>query len=120
MDCIELNHYFKQEEIDKITADELEIFMDNEEKLYRNKMAWLKNFARKMKRNVYDTEKAIYGIEKNFVPTIIKEYDGIELKDVNRETRNYLAKNIIESIENEIKIDYGSNYDKIIKDLSGY
>ena len=39
MDCIELNHYFKQEEIDKITADELEIFIDNEEKLYRNKMA---------------------------------------------------------------------------------
>lgn len=117
MDCI-----FNQRDssIDETMGDELKIFLDNNEPLYRTKMAWLKNFARKMKRGVFNTEKAVYGIQKNFVPNIIKGYDGIELSDVNRETRNYLAKEIVESIKDEIEIDYHSNYDKIIKNLANY
>lgn len=110
----------KDNSVDETQGDKLKIFMDNDEPLHRTKMIWLKNFSRKMKLGVFNTEKAVYGIEKNFVPNIIKGYDGIELSDVNRETRNYLAKEIVESIKDEIDIDYHSNYDKIIKDLANY
>ena len=38
---------------------ELEIYFDKtDEPLYRNGNAWIKNFARKMKRGTYDNTKA--------------------------------------------------------------
>ena len=112
-------HSYKQKEmnVDEITSDELEISFNNERSLYRNKLAWIKNFARKMKNGSYNREKAVFGIQKNLVPNIIKSYDGIELRDVDRQTRNHLAKSIVESFEDKIKIDYKGNYDKVIRDL---
>lgn len=115
MECL-----FKQEEIDKITSRELEIYFDNDEPLYRNGNAWIKNFARKMKRGIYDNTKAVFAIQKYLVPNIIKSYDGIELRDVDKNTRNHLAKSIVENFEDTIKIDYESNYTKLIKDYERY
>ena len=113
-------HSYKQKDVDEITSDELEISFNNERSLYRNKLAWIKNFARKMKNGSYNHEKAVFGIQKNLVPNIIKSYDGIELRDVDRQTRNHLAKSIVESFEDTIKIDYKSDYSKLIKDYERY
>ena len=115
MDC-----KFAQKDVDEITSRELEIYFDNDEPLYRNGNAWIKNFARKMKRGTYDNTKAVFAIQKYLVPNIIKSYDGIELRDVDRQTRNHLAKSIVESFEDTIKIDYKSNYTELIKDYERY
>jgi len=115
MDC-----YFKEERIDEVASRELEIYFENDEPLYRNGNAWIKNFARKMKRGVYDNNKAVFAIQKYFVPNIIKAYDGIELSDINKSTRNHLAKSIVEGFEDTIRIDYKSNYSELIKDFERY
>jgi hypothetical protein len=115
MDCLKC-HKFRQEEIDEITSDELKIFFDNEESFYRQRyIPFLKNYARKMKRGIYDHNMAVGGIQRNLVNDIIKAYDGIELRDVNKSTRKHLAENITESIEDEIRIDHHSNYDEVLK-----
>jgi len=116
---IKMYHSYKQKEmdVDETQSDELEISFNNERSLYSNKLAWIKNFARKMKNGSYNHEKAVFGIQKNLVPNIIKSYDGIELSDVDRQTRNHLAKSIVKSFEDTIKIDYKGNYDEVIRDL---
>ena len=103
MECIKFN-----QEIDEGWVTELKLFFDNDGQMYRSRyIPFLKNYARKMKRGIYDKELAVKGIKNNLVNDIIKEYGsnfgGITLRDINMETRKKLAEEIVESIEIEIE-----------------
>jgi len=122
MECLNVeknrikNSLFAQDSIDHAASDELKIYFDNDQQFYRSRyIPWLKNFARKMKRGIYQHDLAVGGLQRNLVPDIIKGYDGIELRDVNRATRKDLAENITVSIEDEIKIDHKNNFDEVLK-----
>jgi hypothetical protein len=118
MKCLELkSNCFEQ--IQETEIDELKLFFDNDEQLYRSRyVPFLKNYTRKMKKGNYDKDLAIKGIKNNLVNDIIKSYDGIELRDINMESRKELAKQIVEDIERIVRIDYDSDYDKVLKDFS--
>jgi hypothetical protein len=89
---------------DITTGDELDIYWKNDEPLYKIEQLWVKNYSRKMNRNVYKRDLAIKGILNNFVPRIIKAYQEEFGKfKVNKEAKLYLAGEIVNSIETEIK-----------------
>lgn len=52
------------------------LMIDNDEPAYRRKIAWRENFKRKMKRGVFDREKAKFAIKK---------YLGSEIRRLERE-----------------------------------
>jgi len=89
---------------------ELKLWFDNDQQMYRSRyIPFLKNYARKKKRGIYDRDLAIKGIKNNLVNDIIKGYEkdigGVSLKIINMCTREKLALEIVERIEDEINTE---------------
>jgi len=111
--------YFKTcfEQIQETEIDELKLYFDNDEQLYRSRyIPFLRNYTAKMKRGNYDKKLAVKGIKNNLVNDIIKSY-GMELRDINMESRKKLAELIVEDIESVVRVDYNSDFDKVLRDF---
>ncbi len=94
----------EEKAIDESTANELKLWLDNTYELYRTYVAWVKNYARKMKRGKYNKHLAIKGIANNFAPRIMQNYKKANgLGTVNKCTKQFLGLEIVDSIEEDIK-----------------
>ena len=92
-------------------VSELKLWFDNDGQMYRSRyIPFLKNYARKKKRGIYDRDLAIKGIKNNLVNDIIKayakEFGGTPtLQEINMCTREKLALEIVKKIEDEINTE---------------
>ena len=81
--------------VDKVMAREIELFADNEYKLYQKLQAIHTNYALKRKRGVWDKEKAIKGLVTMYVTPAITEYRRqFGLGSVNSATKTAIAKEV--------------------------
>ena len=96
--------------IDTGVVSELTMWYANDYPLYRTYYAWVKNYARKMKRGVYTKKLAIKGIANNYVPQIARDYKKHNgLSAVNKCTKLKTGLEIVNDIETAIK-DNGIEY----------
>jgi len=101
-----------KKDIDEHQVYQLDIWYSNDYDLYRTYYAWIKNYARKMKRGVYTKKLAIKGIANNYVPQIARDFnkqDAIGLTRINKCTKLKTALEIVNEIETAIK-DNGIEY----------
>lgn len=96
------------QQVDEATRDELVLWFENTEVLYKRKYDWIKNFDRKIKRGIFNEELAIKGIVY-LVKEVMRSYKNeFGLGTVNQATKIAIAKDIFEQ---DIKRDLsGFNY----------
>ena len=95
---------------DIITADELTLYANNDEYLYKKQMAWIKNYATKMVKGIYNEELALMGIINNYVPIVINAYKKeFGLGTVDFKTKYWIGQNLLDFIKDGAKwqIDNG-------------
>ena len=108
LDIPDFNQEQFNQEIQEEWVDELKLWFDNDGQMYKSRyIPFLKNYARKKKRGIYEKELAIKGIKNNLVNDIIKAYSKDmggtpTLQEINMATRKKLAEEIVDRIEGEI------------------
>ena len=101
-----LKQTYKKIEIDTILVNELDLFAQtSSETLYnQTHVPTVKNYQRKIKRNVYNQDLALKGIINNYVTRVVKEYNqeyNTNIK-LNKLEKIELAKLILQHVENDI------------------
>jgi hypothetical protein len=93
----------KPQIVDKILAREIELFAENEYKMYQRLLDIQKNYSLKRKRGTWDKSKAIKGLVTMYVNPSISEYRRqFGLGSVNSATKNYIAKNVFDYLWSEM------------------
>lgn len=98
-------------DVDRHTIRELHLWLDNTEKLYRTKEAWITNYAKKMRNGSFNRSLALKGIANNLVPMIARDYNkefgrgsipALTLVD-KRKVAVGIVKDIIEEAREKVK-----------------
>jgi hypothetical protein len=94
------------QEIDRVTVNELDLYWSNDEPLYRLEQQWVKLYVKKYNKGIFNEELALKGIVNNFVPRVIRKYKAeFGLGKVNLATKTELGKEIMLSIHDDMKYE---------------
>ena len=95
-------------EVDEPYVTEIALYAENDADIYKQStQAWIKNFARKMKKGTYDHEKGLQAIADYLVPRALEKYnkDFGSQKKFNPLERKKTAEEIIDSIEEQAQYE---------------
>lgn len=97
--------------VDEHAVRELSLWSQNDESVYRQKhVPFVKNYAKKIKKKIYDRQKAEGGIERNYVPVVVKSYSTQFGKfPINKATKKALAKEITDLVEQDARDEIRRN-----------
>jgi len=113
-------------EADEVLARELALFAINDADIYRQRIyPFIKNYARKKRRGVYDETRAVEGLANNLAKETQGQYWGLVLPtgpipQMNRSTKMAFGRELLEliqeSIDDEAGIDSSVTRVEILKD----
>lgn len=90
--------------VDKPLAKELCMWAENDYKLYKLlSVEWYNNFARKIGRGVFDKQKAIEGLARNYVPKVAQSYSKENRRPLRVSAATKLA--VAKYLMNEVLIE---------------
>lgn len=101
----------KKSDVDTVLIDDIELTVANDEQFYRQThIPFVKNYRKKIKRGVFNTELGIKGMVNNAVPRAVKRYNEItqpEKSDspqykLNKDEKSLLGKQLLDRVLNDI------------------
>ena len=91
--------------VDVEAVKELELYAENTSSIYNQKhMPFVRNYARKIAKGVFNEELALKGIVNNYVPVVVSEYRReFGLGEVSKATKEALGKELLASVLQDVK-----------------
>jgi len=91
---------------DQHAANELELYLENDEPLYRDTQACYANLLRKQKRGTYDSARAVAAFEHvvyTAAKKYVREFGGNVASTFDKPTRTAVAISLRDSFEAQVK-----------------